>query len=298
MKSLFAIIKFITNHPLASRNKLFSLKLFFRWQFGQRVLAYPVLYPLIENSVLLVEKGMTGATGNIYTGLLEFNDMAFVLHVLRNEDLFGDIGANVGVYTILASKNAGSSVIAAEPIPGTFDTLKRNIFLNNVPEQVRLIPGGIGAQEGELIFTNTLDTVNHVLSETEQASAAHATVRVPVFTLNALCEQQHPVLLKIDVEGFEWEVLNGASDLLAADGLKGIIIELNGSGARYGYEDGKIHGLLLSHGFAPYEYDPFGRVLRPMETYGKYNTIYIRDLSWATNRIRTARKFKILKDLI
>lgn len=298
MKRVLAIIKFIVNHPLASRNKLFSIKLFFRWQLGQWMLGYPVLYPLVENSALLVEKGMTGATGNIYTGLLEFNDMAFVLHVLRSEDLFGDVGANVGVYTILASKNAGCSVIAAEPIPGTFEKLKRNVFLNGVPEQVQLVRGGIGAEKGELSFTNTLDTVNHVLSDSEQAVEAHAGVRVPVFTLNALCEKKHPAVLKIDVEGFEWQVLQGASELLAGSVLKSIIIELNGSGGRYGYEDEKIHELLGNHGFTPYDYDPFSRSLKPLKTYGKYNTIYIRDLSWANERVGTARKFKILKELV
>ena len=46
---------------------------------------------------------MTGATGNIYCGLYEFLDMAFLLHFLRNGDLFGDIGSNIGSYTVLAT---------------------------------------------------------------------------------------------------------------------------------------------------------------------------------------------------
>ena len=50
--------------------------------------------------------GMTGATGNVYCGLHEFEDMALVLHALRPRDLFVDVGANVGSYTVLGGQPA------------------------------------------------------------------------------------------------------------------------------------------------------------------------------------------------
>jgi len=48
----------------------------------------------VNGSKFLVKTGETGLTGNIYTGLHEFPDMGFLLHFLRAEDLFVDIGAN------------------------------------------------------------------------------------------------------------------------------------------------------------------------------------------------------------
>lgn len=57
---------------------------------------------------------MTGATGNIYVGLHEFEDMAFLLHVLRRTDLFVDVGANIGSYTILAGGAAGAKLLLNE----------------------------------------------------------------------------------------------------------------------------------------------------------------------------------------
>ena len=59
---------------------------------------------------------MTGATGNIYAGLHEFVDMAFCLHLLRSGDLFVDVGANIGSYTVLASKVAGANSVTLELI--------------------------------------------------------------------------------------------------------------------------------------------------------------------------------------
>lgn len=52
---------------------------------------------------------MTGATGNWYCGLQEYEDMSFVLHALRPGDLFVDVGANIGSYSILAA--GGSSFL-------------------------------------------------------------------------------------------------------------------------------------------------------------------------------------------
>jgi FkbM family methyltransferase len=254
-----------------------------------------VLYSFVEDSVLLIEKGMTGATGNIYTGLLEFADMAFVLHVLRSEDTFGDVGANVGVYTILAAKNAGARVFSVEPIPSTVQKLKRNVDLNEVAARVVILPyvAGDGSGPGVVRFTQTMDTVNHVIRHGEQIDWKD-TLEVPVKTLDELLAGNIPSVIKIDVEGFEWPALTGAKGMLGSDDLKALIIELNGSGAAYGYSDQQIHELLLSHRFSPYAYDPFSRRLQQLSSFGNENTIYIKDSGWVTNRVQTARKFNIL----
>ncbi|HMH23195.1 MAG TPA: FkbM family methyltransferase [Puia sp.] len=291
--TVFNIIGFIWNHPLASRNRGLAYKRFFSWQFGQKLFPRPVLYPLVENSVLLVEKGMAGATGNIYTGLQEFEDMAFILHVLREDDLFADIGANIGVYTILAAKNAGSKVVSIEPIPGTFEKLRRNAELNQLAGRVELLCYGVGDKHASLRFTKGYDTVNHVVGENETFDS-NAVIEVPVRPLDELLAGRQPAFIKMDVEGFEWPALKGAERTLASPDLKGIIIELNGCGERYGHPDEDIHQLLLSYNFAPYLYEPFSRELTPVSTYGKVNTIYLRDIERVGRRLKEARKYKIL----
>jgi hypothetical protein len=66
------------------------------------VLGEPVAMPYVNETRLLVKPGMAGATGNVYAGLHEYEDMAFVLHALRPSSRFVDVGANVGTYTVLA----------------------------------------------------------------------------------------------------------------------------------------------------------------------------------------------------
>ncbi len=103
-----------------------------------------------------------------------------------------------------------------------------------------------------------------------------------------------PALLKMDVEGFELYALKGADKILSNHQLKGIIIELNGSGMRYNIDDHEIDSYLVSKGFHPYHYDPFKRVISALQTFNYIdNTIYLRDLSFINDRIITAKSFKI-----
>src|SRR4051794_13217694 len=96
------IVRFISSNLLTRGARFKALARVAGWQISGRLQA-EIIVPWIANQKLAVKRGMTGATGNIYTGLHEFPDMMFLLHFLRPGDLFLDIGANVGTYTVLAS---------------------------------------------------------------------------------------------------------------------------------------------------------------------------------------------------
>jgi hypothetical protein len=106
-------------------------------------------------------------------------------------------------------------------------------------------------------------------------------------------KEEDPVLLKIDVEGFETHVLSGASNTLSRNKLKAIIIELNGSGQKYGYDEKKLHEKLQENGYHPHQYNPFERELTAIKTFGSHNTIYIKDIDFVRDRVRTAEKIRI-----
>jgi len=240
---------------------------------------------------------MTGATGNIYCGLAEFEDMAFVLHFLRNGDVMGDIGANVGAYTILAARNAGATVISVEPVPETFAHLQDNVEVNNLVGLVTTINCGAGSAKGVIEFTNRMDAINHVATN-EDKSNNHEVIMVPVVPLDEIFNDSKPALLKIDVEGYEHEVIKGALKLLQSESLEAVIIELNGSGMRYGFSDNSVHNELLANDFAPYKYDPFLRVITPLKTPGSLNTLYLKNVDHVRERISSAKKYSILRQEI
>lgn len=289
--SIVQVLKFIVSHPLSKKRPIHSVTRFIKWQISSRLMPHPIIYSFVGDTKLIMWRGLTGATGNLYTGLHEFADMAFLLHLLREDDLFADIGANVGSYTVLASGYNKATTISFEPIPKTFEILRNNVAINHIEDRVTSLNIGVGSKPGILRFTSELDTVNHVVLQSENVSGL---LEVKVNTLDNVLDSKTPILLKIDVEGFETEVLNGAGNTLSNPGLKAIIIELNSSGNRYGFDDDKIHDLLCSHGFEPYEYYPFERKLQKAKQRTTANIIYIRDFGFVNERISNSPKVSIL----
>lgn len=228
---------------------------------------------------------MAGATGNIYNGLHEHQDMLFALHFLRPDDLFVDVGANVGVYTILASVNCGARVVALEPIAKTFQYLRRNVLVNDVAFRVELINKAAANEIKTVYFTTNLDACNHVIAKNDQKNISGAIIEC---TTLDIAIKEIPQLIKIDVEGFETEVIQGGFHFFSQPQLKAIIIELNGSGTRYGYDEETIHNTLVKVGFSPYAYDPFTRNLTLLSRWGSHNSIYIRDFNFVKERIANA----------
>jgi FkbM family methyltransferase len=236
---------------------------------------------------------MSGATGNLYCGLHEFSDMGFLLHFLRKDDLFCDIGANIGSYTVLSAAHIGAQTFSFEPVPATYEHLLNNIYINRVNNLAKPHNIALGSQKGTVDFTSTLDSMNHVAAPGDTNK-----ITVEISTLDDVLGDRLPALLKIDVEGFETEVIKGAAGTLNRKELKAIIIELNNSGARYGYDDSKIHETFISSGFEPYLYDPLTRKLTKAASFGFHNTIYIRDIDFVTDRLKNAPPFKVLNKSI
>ena len=286
---LLKIIRYIINHPLGRQNKLLVLFKFFIWQFRGLVTNSPYIYQFTSKSKLSITKGMKGASGNIYTGLHEFDEMGFLLHFLRPEDTFVDVGANVGTYTILASAEIGAKSITFEPSPIAFKSLQNNIKLNNIEQKVIAYQIGISKEEKKLYFTNNLDVENHIVKGEKEDC-----IIVDVNSLDNLLVDEIPKLIKIDVEGFETDVIIGAKKLISDTKLKGIIIELIGLGEKYGFNEMDVRIMLTEAGFYPYSYNPMTRTLMKVNAIAANNTIYIRDIEFVSNRIKHANTIKIL----
>lgn len=297
ISQLFRILGTIGSHELASRHRIRCYVRFLTWQICSRLSPDGLMVPFTTKTRFFAKRGMTGATGNIYLGLHEFQDMSFLLHFLREEDVFLDVGANVGSYTILAAGHVGAKTWSFEPVPNTFTYLRKNIEINKLNDKVVAVPCAVGAKVGTVVLTSALDTVNHVVSETE--SKHQQTLEIAVVSLNEFMKHlPTPSLVKIDVEGFENEVLAGMSNLLSRPELKALIIELNGSGLRYGHSDSQIHHHLLGCGFDPFGYAPFQRDLVKLDKPGLHNTIYVKDIGFVNNRLRSAQAIKILNETI
>ena len=103
-----------------------------------------------------------------------------------------------------------------------------------------------------------------------------------------------PAMLKIDVEGFETEVLKGATASLNSTTLRVLIIELGGMGGYYGFDEETVYASMKGHGFEDCTYDPFERSLVPRGSErSSPNSIFVRDLDFVTRRVTTAPPFTV-----
>lgn len=158
---------------------------------------------------------------------------------LQPSGVFYDIGANTGSYSLVAATllNKNGRIVSFEPVPSTFIELCENIQINGmtkciIPINVPLsdengvskfglnsFDGGVGMHMGiskELMYTNSDDTIFHYLVKTQTLDNVVKEFELPL-----------PTLMKIDVDGPEFQILKGASNVLRCNQLKSLQIEID-----------------------------------------------------------------------
>lgn len=138
-----------------------------------------------------------------------------ILEPLRQGDVFVDVGANVGYYTVSAARRVGptGSVVAIEGWSPTARALRRNLALNGL-DRVQVVEAAVVADsESESVGFRRQRGASG-LGQVERSSAA--TARVPATTLDAVCGSLDRVrMMKLDIEGGELDALAGGGDTLA-----------------------------------------------------------------------------------
>jgi FkbM family methyltransferase len=280
---------FVLGHPMNRNHKLVAVWRFIKWQSTSRITNSDKHFSWIGNTKFKVRRGESGLTMSIYTGLQEFPEMGFLLHFLRNQDTFLDVGANIGSYTILGAFVCKSNVIALEPHPKSYQRLRENVALNLNGGSVDLIQVGAGAKKGFAMLTEELDSKNFVV---ESYSKGQQTVEIVIDKLDSIVKRNIPTLIKIDVEGYEIYALKGARNILADDNCNAIILEINSLSDRYDTSESDLLKFLSDFKFYPYKYDPITRSLDKINGINleQTNTIFIKDFDFVKSRIHSSKK--------
>lgn len=156
---------------------------------------------------------------------------------LRPGDTFYDIGANVGAYSLVAFEvtRGRATIIAFEPGFGTFAELCRNIHLNRAEHSIVPLPIALGNRTTIAEFRYSETTPGAALHNWQPAAASetHApelvlpTVSYRLDDLILALGLPRPTLIKLDVDGPESDVLEGADQALSQPTLRGCIVELD-----------------------------------------------------------------------
>lgn len=161
-------------------------------------------------------------------GTYEQGTLSFIHRVLRPGDVFVDVGANIGLMSLYAAATLRGTgrVMSFEPMPATFETLSRNIRLNDFGN-VEALNLALGAADAHLEMFDSLAS-NRGAASLIRPEGAVAGRRVEIRRLDDVLAE-HAVgrvaCLKLDVEGWELEALEGAPRLLSSPDAPRCIVE-------------------------------------------------------------------------
>jgi len=156
----------------------------------------------------------------------------FMKEFIQENEIVIDIGANIGYYALLEAKVASKGkVYATEPVPYNNEILRRNVRCNNY-SNISVFTYAIGNRNGQgkmnvydksnwCSFTDNLENLNsEIIKEIE----------VPLMTMDSFIKEnvkQYPTLIRMDVEGYEHQIIKGMSNLLGKNKPLKILMELH-----------------------------------------------------------------------
>ncbi len=177
---------------------------------------------------------VTGRTIAV-TGAWEPHVTGVFSGLLSPGDVFVDVGAHVGYYTLLGSRLVGphGHVYAIEPASATYVELRRNLELNEV-SNVTALNLAAGAADGRgILYDGTPGNAGQASMQKPASTSDDVTIRtseVDVLRVASVVAPEHHSrlrLVKIDVEGFEFDVLRGLEPLLDAGARPALLMELH-----------------------------------------------------------------------
>lgn len=196
-------------------------------------------------------------------GGYESEVVAVFMKLVQQSKLFLDLGANSGLYTLLAcALNEDAEAIAVEPVPRVFAQLQKNVSLNNWNSRCRLVNRAVSNQTGHTTLFVPF-TRNGRISEMaygaslipnwEHANVSREEIKIETVTVDQICLPDKMVdLVKMDIEGVEDKVLEGMEDTITR-GHPSIIFE-----ARPGSPTERIGDFLAGHGYSLWHLLPSG----------------------------------------
>lgn len=230
----------------------------FVWQVWRRSTRRPLIVQLPDRSLLKCPVWSQITSAWVAGGFHEYADTMFFLGLIRPDDFFVDVGANIGFYTLIA-RRLGAAVLAVEPHPLAAAAIVASLALNPSDKYVEVLQCALSDRAGVGVLTTDRENENRLTVRNEKVLAG---IDTNLLTLDDLVggrrlEPNGLLVIKIDTEGHDLRVLRGAESTLR-DHKPVLLVEAGSSG----YE---IEGWLNVRNYEVFVYEPLSRYLRPVE---------------------------------
>ena len=241
----------VLQHPANRHHLVRAVFRFAWWQIRKRLSKRPAVVRVGANRKFKVLCDSPFSSMVVYDGLPEWDEMNFLLRVLRAADGFIDIGANVGFYTVLASTVVTQGpLFAFEANPRNLEVLRDQVRLNELAT-AEVFGTALGNMTGELSFFDSGRETGSIATDGDSGAKL---VTVPCCRLDdCLAGRSLPdcVVAKMDVEGCEALVLDGAAAAMASGRISVWLFELNDIALRkHGSSGQELTEAFSKHGYS------------------------------------------------
>lgn len=148
----------------------------------------------------------------------EAMETAFVLANVRPGDVFVDVGANIGYFSMLVAQRQPAQVLAIEPVQRTYEVLVHNIRHNGLDGVVSPVNVALGSQTSKVRLVSTRGPKNHVEYAIGGNDHGFEKVEATLTTLDSLLTGPDAPgkvdFIKVDIEGYEYEFLKGGRETI------------------------------------------------------------------------------------
>jgi len=248
-------------HPYNRRHRVSAVARYLEWQVRHR-LGRPWTRRFWRDRDVTLFPDSSESKWLLYNVIMDWPEFPFLEAYLRPDDTVVDVGANIGIYTLWISRflDERGQLIAFEPSSESFRRLSRQVAQNALARVV-LERKAVAQASGRLMLTTGMDMENRVVDAAAPATAT-ATEAVEAVTLDDYL-RAHAItvvhFLKVDVEGAEPLVLDGADATLRARRIAVMQLEVGDHWRRYGRDVASTTERLRQYGYTPFVPNDEGR---------------------------------------
>jgi len=202
----YALGRWVLPKPLLHRLPVFEDKVDFRLRSGAVV-------HLLDPKVDYVAKDVFWGKGRLVAPS-ENRILDVVERLAQDADIFLDIGSYSGMFALVAARaNPRLRAVTYEIVPENFELIRKNVAANALEKRVEARLVGLAASPGNLTMPLVTGSLSHPAS-LSLGSHFDGGVPVPLTTLDSEAYDGR-LLMKVDVEGFEWQVFRGGAGTVA-----------------------------------------------------------------------------------
>ncbi len=223
------------------------------WKSNQVLFHIPVIIEMVPGVKIACHPENSFSGLIVYTRIPEYEEIARVYTYLHSGDVCVDVGAHLGEFSFITASR-GATVYAFEPTPSSRELLEENLELNPALKgRISLQPQAVSDKVGFLEFViGTKAETNHIRRATETSGKI---LKIRSTSLDAFVDRKHIShihLLKVDVEGAEMLVFNGAKKLFAQKRIDVVMFEVGPAVEIYHPTLRAIQEFMTSYGYTIY----------------------------------------------